>query len=413
VPSARRLLLLLSLALGATVLLAWWTKARCMGGGGWTGGQQYLSWCYTDILPLWYVERLNEGAVPYRDHPVEYPVLIGLQMWLAGQVVRALVRDQSWWGVAFYQVNVALGAAAYAAAAYRMFRMGVTPARLLWFIAAPTFVVYAFMNWDATAVLLCVAAIELHRRGRDGWSGVAAGLGAAAKLFPGFLVPLVVVARLLQGRKGDAARHAGAAAGAWLAVNVPVMVTAFDGWSEFLRLNRTRPADWDSLWYLAQQVRGTPFDVTVLNLVTAGLFVAGTAIIVLMGRRVHAPQDYWRLLLPVVIWFLLTNKVYSPQFSIWLLPLLALALPRAVPFAAFAVADLFVFVLRFPFLGGRQGLTPAPDYDLFAIAIVVRAVVLVWIMVETLTLTPPELRARPSPWRSDDAAAPAPARAGV
>jgi hypothetical protein len=36
---------------------------------------QYTRACYTDVYALWFAERLHEGAVPYREHPVEYPVL--------------------------------------------------------------------------------------------------------------------------------------------------------------------------------------------------------------------------------------------------------------------------------------------------------------------------------------------------
>ena len=384
-----------------TLAVAWWTKGRCLFDGGWEAGEQYLGWCYTDILPLWFAENLHVGATPYLDHPVEYPVLIGAQMWVAAGLVRAFVFDKGAWSSGFFTINVLLSAPMYAVAAYRLFRMGVTPARLLWMIATPTFLVYAFMNWDAMAVLLSVVAIELHRRNRDLGAGIAAGLGTAAKLFPAFLVPIVIIARLTQGRRRDAVVHGAAAAGAWLVVNVPIMVAAPTGWAEFLRLNRTRSADWDSLWFFWQHVRGRSFDVSALNLLTAGLFVLGAVAIVLIGRRLMAPQDMWRLLLPVLCWFLLTNKVYSPQFSIWLLPLMALALPRPATFAAFAVSDLFVFAIRFPFLGGRQDLAPAPGYDLFAVAILVRAAVLLWVIVETMTAAPPSLLERASPFKAD------------
>jgi hypothetical protein len=396
----RILALALLAVLVVTLTAAWWTKGRCLLDGGWEAGEQYTGWCYTDILPLWFAEELNVGATPYVDHAVEYPVLIGGQMWVAAGLVRAFVFDKGSWSTGFFTVNVLLAAPMYLVAAYRMFRMGVTPARLLWAFAAPTFVIYAFMNWDAMAVMLAVIAIDLHRRNRDLGAGIAAGLGTAAKLFPAFLVPIIILARWSQGRRRDAVVHGAAAAGAWLVVNVPVMIAAPSGWAEFLRLNRTRSADWDSLWFFWQQVRGSSFDVSTLNLLTAGLFVAGSVAIVLIGRRLLPASDQWRLLLPVLCWFLLTNKVYSPQFSIWLLPLMALALPRAPAFAAFAVADLFVFAIRFPYLGGRQDYTPAPGYDLFAVAILVRAAVLVWVIVETMRASPPPLVERPSPFPS-------------
>ena len=53
--------------------------------------------------------------------------------------------------------------------------------------------------------------------------------------------------------------------------------------------------------------------------------------------------------------FLLTNKVYSPQYGLWLLPLFALALPDLRAFVAFAVADVAVFVTRFWWFGHLEG----------------------------------------------------------
>ena len=57
------------LGTGLAVAFKW----RCGIPAGLEG--QYLQLCYSDIPPLYFVERLHEGAVPYLDHPVEYPPL--------------------------------------------------------------------------------------------------------------------------------------------------------------------------------------------------------------------------------------------------------------------------------------------------------------------------------------------------
>jgi len=70
-----------------TLALAWLQKSPCES-GAWTEGRQYTHFCYSDVIPLYYTERLNEGAVPYADHPVEYPVLTGAFMGVAAVLAK-------------------------------------------------------------------------------------------------------------------------------------------------------------------------------------------------------------------------------------------------------------------------------------------------------------------------------------
>ena len=83
--------------------------------------------------------------------------------------------------------------------------------------------------------------------------------------------------------------------------------------------------------------------------------------------------------------FLLTNKVYSPQYGLWLLPWFALVLPELGLFVAFEAADVAVFVTRFAFFGhmagGQNGWTNAFSIEWFQLAVVARALILVWCVV--------------------------------
>lgn len=382
-PTRRRAQLALVVAACCLALVtAWWTKARCLGDGTWTGGEEYTRWCYSDVFPLWFAERLHEGAVPYLDHPVEYPVLTGAQMYLAQQVVE-LADDAAVRPRLFYDVTALLNAASVLGVLVLLAAAGLHPRRLLWWAIAPTMVVYATLNWDPLAILCMVAAVVLHRRGRDGLAGLAAGLGVAAKLLPGVVIPFVVLTRLRQGDRRSAIAHVAAAAGAWAAVNLPVALVAPEGWRRFFDLNRERPPDFDSLWFLAERIRGMPLAVAGVNLWSALLLGAGAVVIVAVGSRCRPPGAWWELALPVLCWFLLTNKVYSPQYSLWLLPLCALVLRRLAPFAAFLVADLMVFAIRFPFFLGLTGSgLQAPTYDVLAVALLLRAALVGWILVE-------------------------------
>jgi len=374
-----------------TLAVGWWSKARCLlDDGSWTGGEEYFGWCYSDIPPLFVHRGLGGDAVPYLEAPVEYPVLTGAQMWLAAQFADT--------PAGFFHVTAIAGTVFVLAAVAVLAHAGLPLGRLAWVAGAPTLATCAFLNWDPLPILLLVVAIVAHVRGSDVAAGVAAGLGAAAKLFPALVVPFVVAARLAQGRPRDAAKHAAAALAAWLAVNAPVIVLAPEGWARFFELNRERVANWDSLWYLAGRALETVVPVPVVNLWSSVLFVGGALVIGIVGTRRRDPSRWWGLALPLLGWFLLVNKVYSPQYSLWLLPLLALALPRREPFWAFAVTDFWVFAVEFPFLGG-QVFGPGPasvGLGVFAIAFLTRAAVLAWIVVSS-TLYSGIVPGRPGP----------------
>ena len=146
--------------------------------------------------------------------------------------------------------------------------------------------------------------------------------------------------------------------GTWVAVNLPFALLAPTGWWEFFRYNAARVADWDSLWYLAcERTTGqTCTNTRLVNVASVGLFVAWVAVVWVLKARREPGFPRWTLGFPILVLFLLTNKVYSPQFSLWLLPWFALAFPRLGWFAAFELADVAVFVTRFSWFGRYLGI---------------------------------------------------------
>jgi uncharacterized membrane protein len=253
-------------------------------------------------------------------------------------------------------------------------------AQLLWAGGSPM-VLYAFLNWDLVAIASLVAAVALHRRGADGWAGVVAGAGAAFKLFPALAVPVFAVARWRQGRRRDAVLHSAAAAGAWAVLNLPVVVVAPEGWVHFFRFTAERRLTAGSTWAVLSWLTG--IGIEAANVLGFVLFVAGWFVSVTVGVRRMEATELWALVLPTFAWFLVTTKVYSPQFDLWLLALLVLARRHslALPFMAVAVA---VFVAEFSFLGGRIGFPP------LAMAVTARMIVLLVVIV--MATSGPETR---------------------
>lgn len=361
-------------SLGATLALGYAVKSPCVT-GEWNDGRQYTRYCYSDIVPLLGWEQLSGGRLPYLDPCApsegncdEYPVLTMYTMRLA-----AWVSDEM---PGFYFANMAILASGAFVVALCLYLLAGS--RALYFTLAPTLVLYAFFNWDLVAVALATAGILAYTKRRDVWSGVLLGLGAAAKLYPALLVVPLVAGRF-RGKEPDRGIHlAWAAAGSWLAVNVPFMVWGTGGWWNFFATNSERSANVDSLWYVAcERLTGqTCASTQAVNVASFVLFVGlvATAWWAKSGRDPGFPR--WSLGFPILVFFLLTNKVYSPQYSLWLLPWFALALPNLRLFIAFELSDVAVFAAEFSWFARVSGFGGVPTGTL-EMALVLRAAVLV------------------------------------
>ena len=405
------------LILSGTLIMGAAAKAPCAT-GEWGDGRQYRLLCYTDIVPLLTTEQLAGGRLPFLQPCLqsggncdEYPVLTMYLMRMAGWVSDTDVRT-------FFAANVALlwlCAGAVAVALY-----AVVGLRALYFALSPTLLVYGLVNWDLLAVALATAAVPAFFLRRDVLAGVLLGLGASAKVYPAMLVVPFIVQRL-QDREPDRAIRLGwAAAGTWIAVNLPFFLAAPSSWLTFFRFNSQRCADFDSLWAIGWRVwnglrdlpgGGCPTTHRV-NIASALTFGALVALVWFLKARRWPDFPRWTLAFPIVVVFLLTNKVYSPQYSLWLIPLFALALPSVRAFVAFSLADVGVFVTRFWWFGNMPPNTeldlPTPvasilrsigmddpnvEQRAFEAAILVRAIVLIGCVVLWILRRPEPLPA--------------------
>jgi uncharacterized membrane protein len=272
-------------------------------------------------------------------------------------------------------------------------------ARALYFALAPSLIVYAFLNWDLLAVALATGATLAFLHKRDTASGILLGLGAATKFYPVLFVVPFAAERLRTGDKKGALKVAGWTLASWAVVNLPFIVLAQDAWSFFFRLNADRGADWDSLWLIGcdRLQSGACLDVGAVNLLSFVVFLGASAI--LCGLRLWRDPDTprWQLAFPILIAFLLSNKVYSPQYSLWLLPWFPLVLPDWRLFLAFSLSDVAVFVTRFAFFGhldAPSGYWFSPfTFGFFEIAIVIRAAILVGCLIVFVLRAPESPRA--------------------
>jgi uncharacterized membrane protein len=330
------------------------SKAACRAGAWNIGIEQYQAHCYTDIYPLYYAEGLSAGKVPYVGHPVEYPVLIGAAMQAAAWVVSP-INDVLIRGREFFDVTVVL-LALFAVAAVLATAYLAGPSRrwtALLVALSPAVILAAFINWDLIAMSLATLGLAAWAGRRGVLAGILIGLAVATKFYPVFLLGPLFLLCLRAGRLRAFWVTAGSAAGAWLAVNLPVAIAAPGGWSTFYRFNASRGADWGSIWYFFETehwpVVGS-MPLSTLNAVSLLLFGVACVLIgalaLAASRRPRLPQ----LCFLVIAAFLLFNKVWSPQYVIWLAPLAVLARPRLGAYALWQAAEIGYFLAIWAYL---------------------------------------------------------------
>jgi len=373
----------------ARVGSTWWTPLRVLIGlcglgyalgylldlscrsDNWASPQRYEHLCYSDIPPLYSLRGFADGLIPYLqskpgEMPLEYPVITGAFMQVAALFTGGIVRIQSGLdaAVVFFDVNVAM---LFIPLVIAVIATALTVRRRPWDAAmvalAPTVVMAATINWDMLPLAFAGVALLLWSRRYPFAAGLALGLAIASKFYPLFFLGAFLVLTIRTGKWRAFGVFLGGTALAWIVVNLPVALASFDGWSFFYRFSQDRGEDFGSPWFAISQygLNGVPADA--INAVSSGAFLAlcvGIAALALLApRRPRLAQ----VLFLIIAAFVITNKVYSPQYVLWLVPLAALARPRWRDFLIWQAGELLYFAAIWWFLVGygiedTKGLTP-------------------------------------------------------
>ena len=355
---------------------------------GFSGVERYARMCYSDIPVLYYLRGFNDGLLPYVHNDttveaLEYPVLTGALATLGSWLTPIFGGG----GVGFYAAHVVLLGVLFVAT---VVATGLTALPRPWdamlVATSPALLLTATINWDMLAIAGVALWLLLWSRRVVFIAGVVLGLAIAAKFYPViFLGPLFLLC-LRAGRLPAFARMTAGALVGWLAVNLPVMLVNFDGWATFYRFSSERGEDLGSIW-LALSIAGAGIPPQVLNWLGISVFAALCAgVAVLIWRSPRRPRLAPMLFLTLAA-FLVTNKVYSPQFVMWLVPLAVLSLPRLRPLLIWQSAEVVYFAAVWLYLIGIENLGQALAPGWYATAIVLRVIALAWFSWKVVGLT--------------------------
>ena len=380
------------IAVGWTFLaLGFLSKANCAGGRrsddgtillNWDGNRNYTSFCYSDIIPLYAGRGLDQGGFPYAfswqegdlTRYMEYPVLAGLFQGLMGWISRTTYSFAEFFGIPeagwYFSLTALVLSCIWVGVLVMVYRLtGNRAWDTILVAASPLVVIHAFTNWDIPSIALAVAGLLAASRGRYAWAGVFLGLGTAFKLWPLFLLGAFFVLAWRNRRWLEFAKMAGACGASWLAVNLPVAVAYPQAWREFYRLNETRGAEWTTIYAVLSRNLGIDFDPSVLNALGIIFFALACAAIATFGILVPRQPRVAELVFLILLAFLLVNKVWSPQYSLWLVIPAVLALPRWRLLLSWMLVDALVWpVLMWHMLGIENNGVPHELLDALILA---------------------------------------------
>jgi uncharacterized membrane protein len=304
-----------ALAAGALFLVAWGVVHTWF----WAHGQ-LVDWpvyrTYGDAV-------VRHGRVPYRDFGVEYPPAA-----LPTFVLPSFFGD---YAGAFAWTMCACGVAL-------VFVVARIRPVAAWYVAlAPVLVGSLILSrFDLWPALLTAAALLAVVSGRTVTGWILLALAVAAKLWPAVLVPLLLVHSY---RRGDR-RAPLAGLGALVVVVLPFAVVAPHGLWESVRGQASRPLQIESLGasvftaFSHPQVISSHGSQNVAGHATAASLVAAlqvAALVALWAAYARGPAQHDRLLryaAAAVCAFVVFDKVLSPQYLIWLVPLVPLVRGR-------------------------------------------------------------------------------------
>jgi uncharacterized membrane protein len=355
--------IVLALAILATILS--YFKFNHCEDNNFAGPDQYIHACYSD-LPALFSERAfgqGEWAFSGGNQAAEYPALQGLVMWATAQI-------SSDSPITYFRINIFLIALLFIASAFILYR--IRPELSYLYAIAPTGIAALFINWDLWAIVTMLFSIYWFDRKRETLSAVTLAISIATKFFPiVLLLPIAIIFLRRQDIRG-AIRYIALTLSVFIAINIPFALTTPQGWWRFYELNLERKADWGSLWYALSVLGLDLAAINYLSILTLLIVITAVSIFLLQVERT-LPLSQSALY--IFIGVMAVSKVYSPQFVLWLAPLVILALrdKRDLPwFWGWQIAEIGYHIAIWQHLALLTGATYGLSVKAYAVFILIR-----------------------------------------
>lgn len=314
-----------SVALGVFILallsatFSYLKFARCVE-SGWISPAVYQLGCYTDITALYEARQFSVDSFPYSSgvNSLEYPILSGIGIWL----ISLITKDGPEGLYQFFILNIIAISIFYSYLIHLIAKIERKSALI--YALSPAVISALFINWDIWAITPMIASLYFLNGNRYRLAGALLSIGIFLKFFPViFIIPILLFIWRRPSASAQFLQGLGASA---VIINVPFMLLDLNGWAKFYIFNYQRGVDFGSLWYVIS-LKGSW--ISALN------WIATPLVLVLLLLIYFRFRDnlLGSIFLASVIFFTL-NKVYSPQYVLWLTVVALLFFPKTRIFYA-------------------------------------------------------------------------------
>jgi len=252
------------------------------------------------------------------QHPVEYPALTGLIMWLISFLVspsQTAVYD-------YYRITAGIQIVLFALCAYLIYKL-VGKKYAYYFALAPAVLYSLNRNWDIWAIVAMLFAILLFERKKYILSALLLSVAIATKFFPIVLMLPIMIIFLRNRQISNFIKYGLTVLITWVLINLPFVLVDLEGWAYFYKFSAERALGSASFYELVNIfIPGIKFSSIHFYILNILVFLLVTAFLMKLKKVPTLAESSFF----VMFAFILFNKQYSMQYVIWLTSLAVITL---------------------------------------------------------------------------------------
>jgi len=304
---------------------------------------------YSDITSVFWREGIGQGAhrIPYIQYVFEYPVIVGMLVYLCSFAGRSLASSFS---LAMTYYTLLMDFALYfftigtIIIVYKLITLINGEKTRIWkyFIIMPSFIMFIVYNWDIIAVFFTVLSLYFFLNEEKLKAAAAVGLGVAGKVYPILLLPVYML-EVKSWRERFILPLT--TLGVFTALNLPFIALNFNGWLQTWLYHASWGIEDSWLIFFFNQMDFKAHYVALGVLI----YLVYKALLETSKKNYNSKSErvIERSFLMNLAW-LFGNYVVTPQMALMLLPFYALTsfLPTTLIYLS-EVLNALIIVLWF------------------------------------------------------------------